>query len=278
LKSLLVTLPKVANVDPLLASRLLDIPTEAFIASRIDSNYDPIVVRATREALMNAIAAELKDFWSTAYAALPIIPYVDSSEAMGQRALRNAVLAFACRAGVADALSNASHQYDAAVCMTERLGALRQLVNYASEQDAPDHATKLADFYQRFEDEALAIDLWFGLQASKPTVTLDEIIQLTQHPKFDLNTPNRIRSVTSNFSTNPVAVWTVAGAQFYVDLAKTLDGQNPILGSRILQVLSRWYTLKEPLRTQIKAVIDSLQGQVTSSSVVETLANLQKAG
>jgi aminopeptidase N len=45
-----------------------------------------------------------------------------------------------------------------------------------------------------------------------------------------------------------------------------------------LQVLSRWYTLKEPLRTQIKAVIDSLQGQVTSSSVVETLANLQKAG
>jgi aminopeptidase N len=57
-----------------------------------------------------------------------------------------------------------------------------------------------------------------------------------------------------------------------------LDAQNPILGSRILQVLSRWYTLKEPLRTQIKAVIDDLQGQVTSSSVVETLANLQKAG
>ena len=101
---------------------------------------------------------------------------------------------------------------------------------------------------------------------------------MTQHPQFDLNTPNRIRSVTSNFSTNPVAVWTVAGAQFYVDFAKTLDAQNPILGSRILQVLSRWYTLKEPLRSQIKAVIDSLQGQVTSSSVVETLANLQKAG
>jgi aminopeptidase N len=274
LKSLLVTLPKVASVDPLLASRLLDIPTEAFIASRIDSNYDPVAVRASREALMNAIAAELKDFWSTAYAALPIVPYVDSSETMGQRAFRNAVLAFGCRAGVADALSIASHQYDAAVCMTERLAALRQLVNY----DAPDHAAKLADFYQRFEGEALAIDLWFGLQASKPTVTLGEIIQLTKHPKFDLNTPNRIRSVTGNFSTNLVAVWTVAGAQFYVDLAKKLDTQNPILGSRMLQVLSRWYTLKEPLRSQIKAVIDSLQGQVTSSSVVETLANLQKAG
>ncbi len=274
LKSLLATLPKVANLDPLLASRLLDIPTEAFIASRIDCDYDPIAVRATRESLMNAIATALRDFWSTAYASLPIIPYVDSSAAMGQRALRNAVLAFACRAGVADVLSNATQQYEAAVCMTERLGALRQLVNH----DAPDHVAKLADFYQRFEDEALAIDLWFGVQASKPTVTLDEIVRLTLHPRFDLNTPNRIRSVTSHVSTNPVALWTVAGAQFYVDLAQTLDAQNPILGSRILQVLSRWYTLKEPLRSEVKAVIDRLQGQVKSSSVVETLANLQKAG
>jgi aminopeptidase N len=274
LKSLHATLPKVANVDPLLASRLLDIPTEAFIASRIDCDYDPASVRAKRESLMNAIAADLKDFWTIAYAALPIIPYVDSSTAMGQRALRNSVLAFAGRAGVANALENATQQYDAAVCMTERLGALRQLVNY----DAPDHVAKLTDFYQRFEDEALAIDLWFGLQASKPTVTLDEIVRLTQHPRFDLNTPNRIRSVTSHLATNPVAFWTVAGAQFYVDLAKALDTQNPILGSRILQVLSRWFTLREPLRSQIKAVIDSLQGQVKSSSVVETFANLQKAG
>ncbi len=274
LKALLVTLPQVAQSDPLLASRLLDVPTEVMIASRIDSEYDPVAVHTAREALLNAIAGELKSFWSSVYAALPIIPYVDSSEAMGQRALRNAVLAFACRAGVANALTLASLQYDAAVCMTERLGALRQLVNY----DAPDHAAKLLDFYQRFEHEALAIDLWFGVQASKPTATVDEIIQLTQHPKFDLSTPNRIRSVTSNFSANPVALWSIGGAQFYAQFAKTLDGQNPILGSRLLQFLSRWYTLKEPLRSQVKAVIDSLQGQVKSSSVVETLGNLQRAG
>ncbi|WP_410211482.1 aminopeptidase N [Aquirhabdus sp.] len=274
LEALLVTLPKVASVDPLLASRLLDIPTETFIASRIDSNYDPVAVRSIREALMNAIAAELKDFWSASYAALPIVPYADTSEAMGQRALRNAVLAFASRAGIANALTLASQQYDVAVCMTERLGALRQLVNY----DAVDHDAKLTDFYQRFENEALAIDLWFGLQASKPNATIDEITRLSQHPQFDLNTPNRVRSITGNFATNPVAVWTTEGAQFYANLAKTLDAKNPILGSRILQVLSRWYTLKEPLRTQVRAVIDGLQGQVTSSSVVETLANLQKAG
>lgn len=274
LQALRVTLPQVASLDPLLASRLLDIPTEVMLASRIDRDYDPVAVRATREALLNAIAAELKAFWASAYAALPIIAYVDSSEAMGQRALRNAVLAFACRAGVADALQLASKQYDSAVCMTERLGALRQLVNF----NAADQAEKLQDFYQRFEHEALAIDLWFGVQASKPNATVAEIIQLTQHPKFDLGTPNRIRSVTGNFSGNPVAVWSSAGAQFYADFAKTLDAQNPILGSRLLQFLSRWYTLKEPLRSEVKAVIDRLQGQVKSSSVAETLANLQRAG
>jgi len=274
LDALQATLPEVAKQDPLLASRLLDIPTEGFIASRIDRDYDPLAVRGLREGLLNAIAVELKAFWVEAYHALPIIPYVDSSEAMGQRALRNAVLAFACRAGVSGVLQLASDQYDRAVCMTERLGALRQLVYF----DAVDHAAKLADFYQRFEQEALAIDLWFGVQASKPTAMPSEVVQLTHHPKFDLGTPNRIRSVTGNFATNPVAVWTMGGVAFYTDLAKTLDAKNPILGSRVLQVLARWYTLKEPLRSQVRTMLTGLQGQVKSSSVVETLNNLLKAG
>ena len=161
--------------------------------------------------------------------------------------------------------------------MTERLGALRALVWNDAAGAADLSAQLLADFEQRFSDEALAIDLWFSVQSGKPTVTVAEIQALLQHPRFDYTTPNRVRSVTSHFAQNPLAVWTVEGVQFYADLTKHLDAKNPVLASRILQALSRWYTLKVPLREQVKAVLQALQTDVSSSSVTETLGNLLQA-
>ena len=94
----------------------------------------------------------------------------------------------------------------------------------------------------------------------------------------DWNTPNRIRSVSGQFASLPRRVWTPEGMQFYADLTARLDGQNAVLASRILQVLSRWFSLKEPLRSQAQAILAGLQGRVSSSSVTETLGNLLKAG
>jgi aminopeptidase N len=273
LKAIAKAVPKVGKADALLASRLLDVPSENYIASRIDSDYNPVVVKEKREALLNAVAAELKDYWADAYAALPIVAFVDDSVAMGKRAYRNVVLSFALRAGIEQAISWAIQQYDEAVCMTERLGALRQLV----WNDVPQAAEKLNDFYHRFKHEALALDQWFAVQAANPAVALATVDALTKHADFDWGTPNRIRSVTGHFATNPCGVWSKEGVQFYADIALVLDEKNPILGSRILQILSRWYTLIEPLRTQAQAVLLSLKAKVKSKSVAETLGNLLKA-
>jgi aminopeptidase N len=263
----------VGKHDALLASRLLDVPTEGYIASRLERDYDPVEVKQNREAILNSIALVLKDYWAEAYKSLPIVPFVDDSVAMGQRAYRNVVLSFAVRAGVAGALDWAAQQYDQAVCMTERLGALRQLVWHA----APQAQDKLNDFYQRFNHEALALDQWFAVQAGNPEATVEVAQQLLKHTDFDWGTPNRIRSVTGYFAMNPTNVWSPAGVQFYADIALILDEKNPILGSRILQVLTRWYTLVEPLRSEARAILQALQSKVKSSSVSETLANLLKA-
>lgn len=273
LKAIAKALPEVAKTDALLASRLLDVPSENYIASRIDSHYSPVVVKEKREALLNAIAAELKDYWSDAYHALPIVAFVDDSVAMGKRAYRNVVLSFAFRAGIEQAISWALQQYDQAVCMTERLGALRQLV----WNDIAEAQEKLNDFYDRFKHEDLALDQWFAVQSANPNATLPTISALTKHADFDWGTPNRIRSVTGHFATNPTGVWSEEGVQFYADMALTLDEKNPVLGSRILQVLSRWYTLIEPLRAEARTVLLSLKTKVKSKSVAETLANLLKA-
>ncbi len=274
LQSMLTTLPEVAATDPLLASNLLDIPSENYVASRIDKDYSPDVVHEQHEALLNALARELSDFWPKAYAAMPMVPYEDTSAAMGVRAWRNDVLAMAARAGIADALTWASNQYDKASCMSERLGALRVLVNH----DALDAQAKLDDFATRFAKEDLAMDLWFSVQAGKTGATVAQARQLTQDARFDWGTPNRIRSVTGALAGHPTQVWTREGMQFYADMTEKMDSKISNLASRLLQNLSRWYTLQEPIRSEAKNILLALKPKVKSSAVVEALNNILKAG
>ena len=72
---------------------------------------------------------------------------------------------------------------------------------------------------------------------------------------------------------NPVNTWSF-GVQHYIHLAKYLDEKNPILGSRLLQVLSRWYTLDEPQRSQVQVALETLKPLVKSKNVVETLNSM----
>ena len=67
-------------------------------------------------------------------------------------------------------------------------------------------------------------------------------------------TPNRIRSVSGGLNSNPVNTWSF-GVQHFIELAQYLDEKNPIVGSRLLQVLSRWYTLAEPQRSSCPSCV-----------------------
>lgn len=160
-------------------------------------------------------------------------------------------------------------QYQTTGNMSERLGALRVLV----WNDAPQAQQALDDFYNRYKDEALSLDQWFMIQAANPNATAETIRTLTQHPDYDLGTPNRVRSVSGGLSNNPVNAWSY-GVEHYIDLAQYFDEKNPILGSRLLQVLSRWYTLAEPHKTRVKEALQALQPKVKSKNVKETLNSI----
>lgn len=64
------TLPELVGRDPLLASRLFDVPTEGYLGSRIDQNYAPADIHVKREALLNRLAQELGSFWKDTYLTL----------------------------------------------------------------------------------------------------------------------------------------------------------------------------------------------------------------
>jgi aminopeptidase N len=61
------TLPDVVEKDPLLASRLFDVPSEGYLGSRIDQDYNPLIVNEAREALLNQLAKVLGDFVKETY-------------------------------------------------------------------------------------------------------------------------------------------------------------------------------------------------------------------
>ena len=263
------TLPDLFEQDPLLASRLFDVPSEGYLGSRIDTDYEPAKIQEQRNALIEKLARELGAFCKDTYLALDPDLQKEFSQAMGVRALKNIMLSMMARQGDESAFELAYQQYEATGNMSERLGALRVLV----WNDAPQAEAALRDFYLRFKDEALSLDQWFTLQAAHPCATEDTIQYLTSHADYDLGVPNRIRSVSGGLNANPVNTWSF-GVDHFIGLAKYLDEKNPIVGSRLLQVLSRWYTLAEPQRSEVKAKLEALKPQVKSKNVSETLSSM----
>ncbi|WP_058368945.1 aminopeptidase N [Psychrobacter sp. ENNN9_III] len=273
LQALAQTLPTLATDDAMLAARLLDIPSAQELASAIHKNYDPVLIKEQREGLYRQVAESLAEQWTALYKQLPLQSYEDSSEARGNRALRNVVLDMALTAKVAGAAEWAQQQYDNASCMTERFGALKAMVNHQVA-----NADKyLADFYHRFQADDLVIDLWFSVQAAADNVNTDKIKELMNHADFDWNTPNRVRSVISAFTSQPTILWTPDGLDIYTDVIQRLDDANPVLASRLLQVLARWYTLIEPRRQMAHEQLIDLQKKVTSKHVIESLDSVLSA-
>jgi len=270
LEALAQTLPVLAADDAMLAARLLDIPSAQELASAISKDYDPALVKEQRDGLYKQVADKLKDQWAELYNNLPMQSYEDSAEARGIRALRNVVLDMALTANVDDAADWAQQQYDNASCMTERFGALKAMVNHQLAG-----ADKyLADFYERFQANDLVIDLWFSVQAAADDVTPDMVKSLLTHTDFDWNTPNRVRSVISAFSSQPTVLWTAEGLEMYTGVIQKLDDANPVLASRLLQVLARWNTLAEPRRQMAHEQLIDLQKNVSSKHVLESLESV----
>lgn len=270
IQALQETLPTLAEQDPMLSARLLDIPSERELGSVFLQDYNPIIVKQKRDALKQEMACQLSSIWQKCYAKLPITVYVDTAEAMGIRAWRNVVLDMALTSHIAEAKQWAVSQYQQATCMTERVGALSAIIQH----NLPEKLAFLMDFYQKFVHDELVIDLWFGVQANDEHISVADIFALIEHQDFDLNTPNRVRAVLSGLLAQPTKLWTQQGIDKFLVIIETLDKRNPLLASRLLQGISNWNTLTNEKRQMVKTMLVENKAKFTSKNVQETLQNL----
>ncbi len=112
------------------------------------------------------------------------------------------------------------------------------------------------------------------IQAANPNATVETIEYLTRSILIMTTTPNRIRAVSGGLSNNPENTWGFGVAHF-INLCKNIwTRKTPILGSRLLQVLSQRYTLAEPQRTQVQQALQALRPKVKSKNVSETLNSM----
>ncbi|MBE9579032.1 MULTISPECIES: aminopeptidase N [Moraxella] len=261
--------PTLMHKDPMLTARLFDVPSESELAVAYDKDYDPQAVKATRTALKEQIAHALADHVQVWYDALPIVPYQDTPDARGVRLLRNVLLNLALTAKL-DMTERAERQYTNATCMSEQLGALGAMIEFG----LPNADDYTAQFYEEYHDNDLVIDSWFSVQAGADSRDVAFIKVLMERADYDWQTPNRVRTTLGGLASKPTQLWTKDGISLYLSAVARLDVINPVLASRSLSALARWYTLSGDDKEMVKAELVALQQKASSKNVLEFLNNM----
>ena len=243
------------KLDAAFKELVLTLPSESYIADQLQS-VDPQRVHAVREAMRAQMATALQADWQWAFETHQDTgAYQPDPTSSGKRALTGMALSQLCLAARAsgDAVwpGRTLQRFKDASNMTDRFNALSALVSSGSDLAA----RALARFHILFKNEALVLDKWFALQASacdRAGEVLPAVRQLMAHADFNLQNPNRARSVIFSFcSANPGAFHRrdAAGYVFWSDRVMELDGINPQLAARLARAMDRWSRLVEPYRS-----------------------------
>ena len=251
-------------LDKALMARIVSLPGEDYMAQQMDV-VDVDAIHAVREFCKQTIAFELMDEFAVHYEENQCKAYSLTPEAMGQRSLKNICLSYMMTSQTdtarSKAISYAEQQLKHANNMTDQMSALSGLTHYSDKEGQQ----ALDDFYQQWSDDSLVIDKWFAVQATASGANAFQRVQnLLAHEAFDMNVPNRVRSLIGAFSqANAVEFHHLSGQgyQFLADAVIQLNAINPQIAARLLLPLIQWkkYDLnrQQMMKAQIQRVSDT---------------------
>ncbi|HSM53280.1 MAG TPA: DUF3458 domain-containing protein, partial [Erythrobacter sp.] len=242
-------------LEDAMRGELMLLPTQSYLFEQLDK-ADPAAIHREREGLKALLGSQLADGLHSLYERAAQVPY-DGEGARGARKVKTQALAYLAASDPATAARLAAAQYDAADNMTDRQGALMVLTGL----DTPEREEKLADFYRRYQGNALVIDKWFMLQAlSLHPRVLEHVKVLKDHPDFTIRNPNRVRSLYMGFAANPPAFHTPSGEGYRMvaDLILALDPINPQTAARFVPALGRWRRLEDGRAALMRAELERI--------------------
>ncbi len=239
--------------DPAFTSMAILLPTEMELAQVID-DADPDAIHKAREALRHALAHEYKGKLHEVYAAMRSNePYSPDAVSAGRRALRNTCLRYLTSEDTPEARKLAFEHFRAADNMTDKIAGLAPLIDLTG----PERADALASFYEQWKHNPLVIDKWMSLQAhSSHRDTLDHVKELTRHPAFHIENPNRVRSLIGAFVMGNQLRFHAgdgSGYAFLADSVLRLDAINPQVAARLCGAFETWRRFDSKRQTLIRS-------------------------
>ncbi len=261
------------DLEPALAAVMLQLPT---VDSIFDNQQQPDLdsIYLARKRLRQALATNLGEQLQQRYQSLASDePYQPTPEQIGQRSLKNTLLAMWNQGDSDAAFEAAQQQYKQAGNMTDRYAALSVLVNSGHSRAETVAAEALNRLYRDWKDENLVINQWLSLQASAERPGgLARVQELMQHPAFSMSNPNKVRSLIGAFcGLNPFNFHNPDGAgyQFLADRVLELDRLNPQTASRMVNPLSRWRHFDTERSAKMQQALQAMSEQDLSRDLRE---------
>ncbi|MBJ7277868.1 aminopeptidase N [Marinobacter salarius] len=268
-----------SSLDQALVAKMLQLPSEAYLIELADQPNVPAIHRA-RERVLAHLARSLRDELLACYHRNTLSGHYEvTPEAVARRSLRNTALAWLLHIDDEEGRTLATSQFSEADNMTDRMGALRALVNsgYEKEQEQA-----LADFYQQWKDDPQVVEQWFSVQSgSTRTGGLRKIHELMAHPAFDWKNPNKIRSVIGVFAGQNLPAFHAedgAGYQFLAEQVRKLDDSNPQIAARLVSPLTRWRKFAPVHGKQMKLALETIRDKSGLSRDVYEVVHKSLAG
>ncbi|HEZ0838627.1 TPA: aminopeptidase N [Neisseria meningitidis] len=264
-EKLLAAVEKVISDDLLgnaFKALLLGVPSEAELWEGTE-NIDPLRYHQAHEALLDTIAVRFLPKWhelNRQAAKQENQSYEYSPEAAGWRTLRNVCRAFVLRADPAHIETVAEKYGEMAQNMTHEWGIL-SAVN-GNESDTRNRL--LAQFADKFSDDALVMDKYFALVgSSRRSDTLQQVQTALQHPKFSLENPNKARSLIGSFSRNVPHFHAEDGSgyRFIADKVIEIDRFNPQVAARLVQAFNLCNKLEPHRKNLVKQALQRIRAQ-----------------
>ncbi len=267
------------DLDQALVAKMLQLPSEAYLIELAD-NADVPAIHLAREAVLKCLAHALRDELLACYQRNQETgAYEVTPQAIARRSLRNTALAWLLMINDEKGRTLAVSQMNDADNMTDRMGALRALVNSDYEDD---RRQALDEFYSSFRDDQQVVEQWFSVQAASDRAgQLSDIRKLLEHPAFDWKNPNKIRSVVGAFAGQNLAAFhnpDGSGYDFLADQVCRLDDSNPQIAARLVTPLTRWQKFAPAYSGQMKSALERIRDKDGLSRDVYEVVHKSLAG
>ena len=233
--------------EKLLAATMLTVPGELYLVEQLQG-FDALGLLDARDAGVALVATQSVELWQTLYETYAARDgHQVDADSIAARALANIGFNYWCRSlaaqgEIAQLQSQLQKRYSSVDNLTDRL-AVMALVCRLPEVEETMREEILQDFYAKWEQQALVIDLWFNLQAQSPITDIAGVKKLIAHPSFDLKNPNRVRSVYGAFgmlNLRRLHALDGSGYRFVADAVAEIDALNPQIAARLATPLTRW--------------------------------------